>query len=217
MRKSKRGNLVYRGCRGLTALLTRWMFDYQVIGRENLIEDGPVLIACNHASFLDPPLVGTTFENEIYTMARNSLFRGPVGWLYRQLNSIPIDQNRADITSLKTIIRLLRRGERVLIFPEGERSRDGNLLAAQPGFGLILARTGAPVIPMRLFGTREALPRGAKWISVVRITMVVGKVIRFDDIGESSGRKARNQAIADRVMEAIGEIELPSDRDVYWH
>ena len=87
--------------------------------------EGPVLIASNHESFLDPPLVGVGYDKAVYMLARKTLFRGLGAWLYPKLNAIPIDQERPDMTSLKKIIKLLRQGNQVVIFPEGARTLDG--------------------------------------------------------------------------------------------
>ncbi|CAN5251311.1 lysophospholipid acyltransferase family protein [soil metagenome] len=185
------------------------LFSYRVVGREHLIEDGPALVASNHASFLDPPMVGIAFKEPIYFLARKTLFRGPFGWLFRRWNAVPVDQERADFTSLKTIIKLLRGGERVLIFPEGERTRDGNLLGGKPGVGLVIAKAGVPVLPVRLFGTREALPRDARFPRRTPITLVVGEPIVFSQEELKGGGKAGYADLSRRVMEAITALKLP--------
>jgi 1-acyl-sn-glycerol-3-phosphate acyltransferase len=189
------------------------LFDFTVVGREKLPGHGAALIACNHASFLDPPLVGSAFRSEIHYLARKTLFVGFGAWLYPRWNSVPVDQERADFSSLKTIIKLLKDGRRVLIFPEGKRTQDGGLQRGQPGVGLVIAKAGVPVVPVRLFGTFEALPRGARWPAVVPVTLVVGDPVPLDDLlaEAKSGKpdKSLYQRISDRVMDAIGALALP--------
>ena len=104
----------------------RTLFGMKIIGGENLITEGPVLVASNHESFLDPPLIGNLYQTEMTYLARKTLFIGMGAWLYPKWNAIPVDQDRPDMGSLKTIIRKLKEGERVLVFPEGERTLDGN-------------------------------------------------------------------------------------------
>lgn len=203
---------VYWCCYSLAKVLARFFLSYRVIGREKLIEDGPALIACNHASFLDPPLVGIAFKHEIHFLARKTLFRGFFGWLYPRLNSVPVDQERADFTSLKTIIRILRDGGRVLIFPEGQRTWDGTLCEPQPGVGLVIAKARVPVIPVRLFGTDEALPRGSRWPRVVDVTLVVGDPIEFTEEELNVRSKDEYKAISERVMNAVAALEPPPAR-----
>lgn len=183
----------------------RSLFGLKVIGRENLVRDGAVLIASNHESFLDPPLIGTLYQDEMFYLARKTLMKGALlKWIYLAWNSIPVDQDRPDMTSLKAIIKLLASGRRVLIFPEGERSLDGNMGAAQPGVGLIAVKSNAVIQPIRIEGARDALPRGSGRIRFTQITLHIGKPIRLteDELNTAKGKHGY-QHIADRIMDAI--------------
>jgi len=182
---------------------------YTVLGREKLLTEGSVLVASNHESFLDPPLVGVMYSKEVYTLARKTLFRGFGGWLYPRMNAIPIDQERPDMTSLKKIIKLLRQKNRVVIFPEGSRTLDGNLQPAEAGTGLIVARSKAVVQPIRIFGAREVLPRGSGKLKFSPVTIVVGDPIIFTPEELKAKGRESYQKISDRIMEEIGKIELP--------
>jgi 1-acyl-sn-glycerol-3-phosphate acyltransferase len=114
----------------------RHFFDTKVVGRDKLITDGSVLIASNHESFLDPPLVGIAYNDSVYYLARKTLFRGVTKWLYSRWNAIPIDQDAPDMSSLKKIIKILKSGEQVVVFPEGSRTLDGELQRGEAGVGL---------------------------------------------------------------------------------
>ncbi len=155
----------------------RSLFGMRVTGEQHLITKGPVLVASNHQSYLDPPLIGNLYKDEMVYLARKTLFNGITRWLYLQWNAIPVDQDRPDMASLKTIIRKLKEGHRVLVFPVGARTEDGNLGEAAPGIGLIAVKSGAPIQPVRISGARDALPRGSGRIRFARITVHVGPPI----------------------------------------
>lgn len=187
-------------------------FNYEVVNRDRLIEEGGALVVCNHVSFLDPPLVGIAHQHGVYYLARKTLFKGFCAWLYPRWNSIPIDQENPDMSSLKTVIKHLKSGDRVVMFPEGERSWDGQMAPAKAGVGLIISKAKVPVVPCRLFGAHEALPRGAAFWKQHQVTLVVGEPIEFSE--EELTGKGRDvyQSIADRVMGEIGKLELPAVR-----
>ncbi|MEO6478296.1 MAG: lysophospholipid acyltransferase family protein [Luteolibacter sp.] len=185
----------------------RTLFGLKIVGEENLITEGPVLVASNHQSFLDPPLIGNLYKTEMVFLARKTLFIGFFKWLYPQWNAIPVDQDRPDMSSLKTIIRKLKEGHRVLVFPEGARTLDGNIGEAAPGIGLIAAKSGAVIQPVRISGAREALPRGSGRIRFARITVSVGPPIRLtpEELKASQG-KDDYERITARIMGAISAL-----------
>lgn len=183
----------------------RSLFGLKVVGREHLVTEGAVLIAANHESFLDPPLVGTLYHDEMFYLARKTLMKGALlKWIYLAWNSIPVDQDRPDMTSLKAIIKLLSSGKRVLIFPEGERSLDGSFGTAQPGVGLIAVKTNAVIQPIRIRGAREALPRGSARVRFSQISLHIGPAIRLtpEELETAKGKHGY-QHIADRIMDAV--------------
>ena len=142
-----------------------------------MINHGPVILAANHQSFLDPPFAGSASDRAIYFLARRSLLDGAFfGWLLPKLNVIPVDsEGGKDRTALKALIRILKAGDGTLVFPEGQRSPDGKLQPALPGLGLVIAKTLAPVVPIRIFGAFEAWPLHKKWPRSGRVTVVVGE------------------------------------------
>jgi len=185
--------------------LAKTFFSYRVIGAENLIEEGPCIIAANHCSYLDPPLVGVAFRRGIHYLARKTLLDWPVlGPIFPQLNVIPVDQKNADRSALMGAIRVVREGGAVLIFPEGTRSPDGHLQAGQPGIGMIAAKTGAPVLPARITGSFEAFPRGdtGKAMRAVPITVSFGPALIFG----TAAARTDYQRLSDDVMQAIARI-----------
>ncbi|MDB6155173.1 MAG: plsC [Chthoniobacteraceae bacterium] len=191
----------------LSRYLARTLFDFQVINSERLIEDGGVIFAMNHESYLDPPLAGIACKRELHYLARKTLMDWPVlGSIFPHLNVIPVDQERADMSALKTLIKLVRSGEGTVIFPEGSRTLDGKLQPAQPGLGLVIAKTLAPVVPMRIFGAHKAFPRGGKPRFFTPITLVVGEPMRFTKADLVGDGRELYQSLSERVMERIAGL-----------
>ena len=144
----------------------RWfanLFGRVDISGLNNMPDGACIIACNHQSFLDPPLVGCSLPKETYFFARKTLFKNPVlAYILRTCNTIPIDRDsNSDISAFKRVFSVLKNGQSLLMFPEGTRSHDGQLQEAQAGIGLIACKTQVPVVPVRVFGANALLPRGS--------------------------------------------------------
>ena len=124
----------------------------RVTGREN-IPDGPVIFCCNHSSFSDPiwVIVGANLENLPRTMAKKELLELPVlGWLYRKLGAFPVDRASNDIGAIKTAMKTVRDGDKLVIFPEGTRIRKGKKSEPHSGAILIATRSGVPVLPVYL-------------------------------------------------------------------
>lgn len=185
----------------------RGLFDYRVIGAEKLRFAGPAIIACNHVSFLDPPLVSIAFDEMVHSFARKTLFDTPViGMLLRSWEVQGVDRDKPDAASLKATIRLLRGGKKVLMFPEGTRSHDGVPKSAEAGVGLFIAKSQAPVLPVRLFGAYEAYPREARTLRPAKITLVIGDLWQPDLKNYAETGKELYQSLADEVMRRITEL-----------
>src|ERR1017187_5604624 len=132
-------------------------FRWQVFGAEQVPLSGGVILASNHASFLDPPLVGAGLRRDINYLARESLFRFPgIGALLRSWNAVPVDRDGGGARGLKAILDRLLNGGAIILFPEGTRTKDGKLHPARSGIGLTVIKSTAPVVPVRVFGTFEA-------------------------------------------------------------
>lgn len=203
---------VYKVCYNFSKLLARTFFSFRVVNPENIIEEGGAILAMNHQSYLDPPLAGIACKREISYLARKTLLQWPIlGPLFPKLNVIPVDQERADMSALKAVIRLVKAGDCTVIFPEGARTLDGKLQPAQPGLGLVIAKTLAPVVPMRIFGAYEAFPRGGK-PKPHPITLVVGEPMRFTQADLQGEGRDLYQNLSNRVMDRIAAIEDPLKR-----
>src|SRR6266700_2832696 len=193
----------------LSRLLAQIFFRFRVLHRERMIQSGPLILAMNHQSFFDPPLAGNASDRAIFILTRKTLLDHWFwGWLLPKLNIIPVDQESTDRSALKALIRILRAGEATLVFPEGARTLDGNLQPAQPGLGLVIAKTLAPVVPMRIFGAHEALPRGGGGLHFVPITIVIGEPIFFTTADVKSTAKDIYQRLNQRVMDEIASLRM---------
>src|SRR5438552_5025827 len=193
----------------LSRLLAQVFFRFRIRHRERMIQSGPVILAMNHQSFFDPPLGGNASDRAIFFLARKTLLDHWFwGWLLPKLNVIPVDQEGSDRSALKALIRILRAGEATLVFPEGGRTLDGNLQPAQPGLGLVIAKTLAPVVPMRIFGAHEAWPRDSNRIRLHSITIVVGHPIVFTQAAVAERGKEVYQRLSERVMNEIAQLTI---------
>jgi 1-acyl-sn-glycerol-3-phosphate acyltransferase len=202
--------IVYNIFYNLAKLLARIIFSMRVIHPERMVESGPLLIAVNHSSFFDPPLAGICSRRGVYYLARKTLLKWPFfGPLFPAMNVIPVERDGNDMSALREVIKKVKEGNAVLLFPEGTRSLDGALQPARAGIGLVIAKTGAPVLPMRIFGAYEAFPKNARRFQLSQITVVIGEPIHFSAEEISNSSRETYQLLSNRVMDAIGALKLP--------
>ena len=194
-------------------LYLRW----KVYNRERVPRTGSVILAANHASFLDPPLVGTALPRGIYYLARQSLFRFPVlGSGLRYLDAIPVDRE-AGASGLKTILDRLFNGGAIILFPEGTRSPDGNFLPARSGIGLAVIKSEAPVVPVRIFGSNLAWGRPHTLPRPHKVIVKFGNPIDFTPLRHEAKTAPKTrlkeiyQEVADRLMAEIGRLKPEPD------
>jgi 1-acyl-sn-glycerol-3-phosphate acyltransferase len=193
-------------------------FRWRVFGAENVPLTGGVILASNHASFLDPPLVGSGLKRDINYLARESLFRFPgIGALLRSWNSVPVDRDGGGAKGLKKILERLFAGGAIILFPEGTRTKDGKLLPARSGVGLTVIKSTAPVVPVHVFGTFEAYGRHVKFPRPHRVILKYGRPLDFAALRAEAKTcdKARlkeiYQQVADEIMAAIARLEPRAD------
>lgn len=192
--------------RWLLHVFFRLFFRYQIEGREHIPREGGVLIAANHASALDPPLLGCASPRQVYFMAKAELFSMPVlSWLLPRVGAFPVHRGAADRSAIRSAIEYLKQGNAVVIFPEGTRTRTGELLPLQRGAGLIALKAGVPVVPVGLVGTfrplriKNGIPR------LNRIIVRFGEPI---DLSEYAGRDPKEavEEINQRMMKSIAAL-----------
>jgi 1-acyl-sn-glycerol-3-phosphate acyltransferase len=187
-------------------LLARLVFGLRVTGSDRVPRKGGVIIACNHISELDPPILGCAIPRSVAFMAKVELFRTRFTdfWL-RKLNAFPVNRSGIDTMALRTAIAKLRDGEAVVIFPEGTRSHDGRLLPVKAGIGLVALSSGAPVVPTFIWGTDRA--RGAISRTGDRFTVDFGRLIPFSRLREIRQAEG-NRAVAENIISAIRQTGI---------
>ncbi len=188
-------------------------FRYRVIG--SVPRTGGVLIAANHASYFDIPLLGCGMRRRAWYLGRSDLFVRGLKGILQWLGWIPLRLGRLDRKAFDQAIELIQKGKAVVIYPEGSRSHDGSLQEAKPGLGMIVAQTGCPVVPAYLKGTYEVLPAGAKRPRFHPVTVLFGEPLQFDQPVGNGETKQFYQNVSRTVMEriaALGGVETPTNR-----
>ncbi len=185
----------------------RLLFRLRTIGLEGVPKQGGLLIAANHASYLDIPFLGCVLPRKLSFLGRQDLF--PVPGLYgllKWLGWIPIRQDRFDRGGFGRAIELIRRGDAVVIYPEGGRSLDGRLRPGKPGIGVIVAETGCRVLPVYIDGTYQVLPVGARWPRLHPVRIVLGEPLDFSKDATQCSGKDFYRHVSRTVMARIAEL-----------
>ncbi len=203
-------------------LLYKCYFRWRVYNAERVPLQGGLILASNHASFLDPPLVGSGVWRGINYLARENLFRFPVmGWVLRHWQVVPVDRDGGGAAGLRAILDRLLAGGAIILFPEGTRTRDGKLQPARSGIGLTVIKSTAPVVPVRVFGTFEAYGRHLRFPRPYRVAVKYGEPMSFAVLRAEAKvcSKARlkeiYQQVANELMAAIAQLQPYQDKSQF--
>lgn len=196
----------------MVSWVARWCCSLEVVGRERVPADGGVIVAANHVSYLDIPIVGCALARRADFLAKDDLFRQPVvAWFFRRLGGVPIRRGTVDRAALAEVERRLKAGRLVVMYPEGTRSPDERLREPKPGVGMLAVRTGVPVVPAYVAGTGEAWPPGAKWLRCRPISVVFGEPMQWrnDEArrDDEPSSKRRYQEVSQEIMGRIAELQ----------
>jgi 1-acyl-sn-glycerol-3-phosphate acyltransferase len=185
---------------------------FSVVGTENVPRHGPLIICPNHSATLDPPMVPAFAPRaDTWSMAKSEYFRNAVlAFIFGAYHAFPVVRHTADRAALRRSFDLLKAGRALIIYPEGTRVESGVLARPEPGAGFIAQKAGCPVVPVALTGTRECLPRGAKWPRRTRVTVKFGKAFTVAT-KRPDGTRVTHEEASDAIMVAIAEL-LPPER-----
>ena len=199
--------MLYRLSIFILSVFFRFTGGVTLIGTENIPKTGGVILAPNHISYLDPPVVGCYLRRQVHCMAKEELFRSKLmgAWM-RAVGAFPVRRGTADRKALKQAIDLLNRGRVVCIFPEGTRSPDGNLQEPELGIGLIALKSRAPIVPVAVIGTDKVLPPHAKRLYRNRVTIVYGQPLTFPHLEEGKETRQSLEEVGRSTMSAISEL-----------
>jgi len=182
----------------------------KVYGLQNIPQTGGLIVASNHASYLDPPAVGACVSQKrmSHFMARSTLFINPLmGAFLRRVGVIPLDRERGDLKAMRTAIQLLKNGAAVVLFPEGTRSLDGKLQPPKPGVGFLVAKGQSPVVPVYVHGSYEAWSKQSRGLKRKPITVIFGRLITQEEIqGLGHGRETY-PLLGELIMQRIAELK----------
>jgi 1-acyl-sn-glycerol-3-phosphate acyltransferase len=194
----------------VAAVILHTFYRIEYIGKNNIPKEYGCVIAINHSSFLDAPLVGSSIFGKVFRfMARDTLFASLLAnILLRSMGALPIKRSAIDRKAWDIFIQLIKSGQHVLIFPEGTRTPNGQLQQGKAGAGMVVYKTKAKVIPVYVHGTFEAWPKGKKFPNFFKkLTVVYGSPIDFSEYFDKEENKATYQEITDRIMKEIKKLE----------
>jgi 1-acyl-sn-glycerol-3-phosphate acyltransferase len=195
---------------GLARVCHQSFFRGTVTGLEYLPRSGGYLVASNHMSHLDPPVVGQFLPTQVAFFARKTLWTpGVAAWWLEAVGTIPVDRDGGmSLDATKRVLRALEAGRAVIVFPEGTRSADGKLQPPKPGVGLLACKAQVPVVPARVFGSFEAFPKGGPFRPGNAISVAFGPSLPPSVYDVPSEGKERYARAAQRIMDAVARLSL---------
>jgi len=207
-----------RFLRGLMRFLTRTFLVglFRVEGGENVPLTGGLIVCPNHSATLDPPIVQAFLpRQDSWSMAKSEYFQKAwMRWLFNAYGSFPLVRHTADRGALRRAFELLKAGQVLVIYPEGTRVESGVLSLPEPGAGFLAQKSGCPVLPVAVTGTRECLPKGAKWPRRVPVSVRFGKPFTVPAQRAGGGRVSHEEA-SDAIMLKVAELLPPDKRGRY--
>ena len=192
----------------VVAPLFRKLFKVRAYNVEVLKRPGPLIVAANHRSYIDPPLLNAVSPEPLVFLAKKELFEGRFkNWLFRNMNAIPVDRSKADLDALNEALKRLKEGCKVCIFPEGRRAPERGFLKPKPGVGYLVAKAKVPVVPVYIHNSTDILSRDNRKFRIPKgkVIVIFGDPLRFEDVEDNiRGYKK----IAERIMDEIKKLSL---------
>lgn len=195
----------------------RICFDFKFYGTKNVPTDSRgVILAPNHASYLDPPIIGVSLGKPIHYFAKEYLFKVFIfGRMLYWLGSLPIKSESDDFRTMRQLIRALKEGKRLVIFPEGTRTSDGNFQEVEGGAGFMAVKSKAHVVPVYIQGSFAAFPRDAQWIRLKPVRVYYGKSFIPSEDAALMAKEDPYLAVSQKIMAEIKKIKDEVDQGVY--
>lgn len=186
--------------------LGRLLFRFRIEGSQHFPKTGGIIVAANHASYFDIPLLGCAIPRRVFFLGRANLFPNRyLNWALQKLGWIPLKTHRLDRKAFGQALSYLQAGKPVVIFPEGTRTEDGSLQIGKPGLGYLVAESQCQVIPVYISGTFTVLPIQARWPRLFPLRVVFGKPLKFcKDEGKSV--KSFYEDVSLTVMDHIAQL-----------
>jgi 1-acyl-sn-glycerol-3-phosphate acyltransferase len=201
--------ILWRLIRVVVRIIFAIIFDVHTVGRQNVPETGPLIIASNHLSWIDVILIPAFLKRRVVYMAKEEAFKARGGWIVRFFGAFPVKRGEADRQSLRTAEEQLKAGRILCIFPEGTRSKIHKLGQAHAGMGMIALRSGAPVLPVVIYGSENSFKKFRP-----RITIIFGEPMILAPKGKKITREDIDQS-TEQVMLRITSMLPPAYRGVY--
>lgn len=200
---------LWHGLRGFARCVFFLILNVKLVGHQNVPKKGPFIIAANHLSWTDVPLVPAYLGAQVIYLAKEELFLGKLGWLVRFMGAIPVKRGEADRQLLRASDDLLKRGKILVIFPEGTRSKTRAMAPAHAGMGMIALRAGVPVVPVAVCGSENSFKRFRP-----RVTITYGEPLILEPKGKKVTKEDIKEA-TETTMRRIAEMLPVSYRGVY--
>ena len=205
----------FRFARWCCKVFCKLFFRIHICGRENVPDKGAIMLVGNHQSYLDPVFCGIYLKRPLYFLARDSLWRNSFfGRLISSVNTIPVKQDKGDLSAMRKVISKLKEGWGVCLFPEGTRTSDGKITPFKPGFGLLCRRGGATVVPVVIDGAFECWPRHKKIFSPGPIEVCYGKAIPAGEVANMSDRELA-ELMTDTLRRMQTESRIKQGKEPY--
>jgi len=187
----------------LSRLFFTLLYRVRVRGRENIPKEGPFILATNHISYFDPPLVGCVIKRSVYFMAKEELFRHGMRLFFLAIHALPIRRGAVDRRALKMCADRLAQGFGLVIFPEGTRTKTGHMLPARPGLGMVAKTTGCPIVPGYISGSNRLW---RCFLGQDRLSVTYGPPITSEEAAAFANDKSGWQGLSDEVLNRVRAI-----------
>jgi 1-acyl-sn-glycerol-3-phosphate acyltransferase len=200
-----RGDWFWQFARMIARPFVTLMFDLKVYGAQNIPTTGGVLLVANHQSFLDPVFIGVYLRRPMSYLARSGLFEQKYfAWLIRRLRAFPVRQGAGDIGAVKEMVRRLKEGHVLSLFPEGSRTEDGELGPIEPGAALVIRRAAVAVVPVAIDGSFDAWPKGQKLFRAHPVRVLYGPPMNLAGMKSDQISKAIEITLRNMIADLRG-------------